>query len=198
MFLINGIKLVLRDWIEEDVPEYSKWQTLSAEWQKLDGPYYRSSDRENEERIKKLKNSIVVGEFSNPRTRLVVADKTSSALLGTVNCYWESKETNWLCAGITIFDPQHWGQGLGHEALGLWVEYLFKSRPEIIRLDLRTWSGNEGMIKLAVKLGFMQEACFRKARIVDNKYYDGLGFGILRPEWEENHSEGFLESLPKG
>jgi len=41
-----------------------------------------------------------------------------------------------------------------------------------------------GMIKLARKLGFQQEACFRKARIVDGKYYDGLGFGILREEWK--------------
>lgn len=33
-------------------------------------------------------------------------------------------------------------------------------------LDLRTWSGNHGMMRLAEKLGFLQEACFRKARIV--------------------------------
>lgn len=29
------------------------------------------------------------------------------------------------------------------------------------------------------------EAKHRKARILDNKYYDALGFGILKEEWFE-------------
>jgi RimJ/RimL family protein N-acetyltransferase len=40
------------------------------------------------------------------------------------------------------------------------------------------------MIKLSKKLGFKQEACFRKVRVVGGKHFDGLGFGILREEWE--------------
>lgn len=101
-----------------------------------------------------------------------------------MSSYWESIETNWLCIGITIYDENQWGKGLGFEALRAWIDYLFETRLELVRLDMRTWSGNQGMVKLALKLGFTQEACFRKARIVKGQYYDSLGFGILREEWE--------------
>lgn len=73
---------------------------------------------------------------------------------------------------------------MGYEAFGLWTEYLFQKMPELVRLDLRTWSGNLGMMRLAEKLGYQREAVFRKARIVKGKYYDGIGYGILREEWE--------------
>jgi RimJ/RimL family protein N-acetyltransferase len=64
--------------------------------------------------------------------------------------------------------------------------------PHIVRLDLRTWSGNHGMMRLAEKLGYQQEARFRQARIVEGRYYDGLGYGILRAEWETQHPKGFI------
>jgi len=64
---------------------------------------------------------------------------------------------------------------------------VFKAHPEFVRLGLTTWSGNLGMVKLSEKLGLRQEACYRKARIVKNKYYDSVSYGILREEWfDEN------------
>src|SRR5690606_15425534 len=110
--------------------------------------------------------------------------------LGMVTRYWISEETNWSAVGLVIYDPKHWGQGLGYEALGLWCAYLFETNPDFVRLDLRTWSGNVGMMKLAEKLGFLREAVFRKARIVNGDYYDGLGYGILREEWDERYPDG--------
>jgi RimJ/RimL family protein N-acetyltransferase len=73
------------------------------------------------------------------------------------------------------------------EALSLWTGYLFDAFPDIVRLDLQTWSGNTGMMRLAVKLGYQLEAHFRKARIVKGQYYDSLGYGILREEWRERY-----------
>jgi len=57
---------------------------------------------------------------------------------------------------------------------------------------MRTWSGNEGLQRQARKLGFMEEARFRKARIVKGEYYDGLGFGVLREEWDALYPSGFI------
>lgn len=181
--IIEGKKIKLRDWILADVEKFREWQKPGQRWQELDGPYYRSNVDESAQLAAKLQTQIENGDFPNPRARLVIADIHTNALIGTVSSYWESKETNWLCIGITIYDSSRWGQGIGAEAMGLWIDYLFASHPEIVRLDMRTWSGNEGLIRLAKKLGFTQEACFRKARIVDGKHYDGLGFGILREEW---------------
>ena len=88
-----------------------------------------------------------------------------------VSRYWISKETNWPALGITIYDPEFWGEGFGYEALGIWCQYLFDNEPKFVRLDLRTWSGNIGMTKVAEKLGFTKEAVFRMARIVEGEYY---------------------------
>jgi putative hydrolase of HD superfamily len=60
---------------------------------------------------------------------------------------------------------------------------------------MRTWSGNIGMIKVAEKLGFTKEAVFRMARIVEGEYFDGLGYGILRTEWEERYARDFAMYL---
>ena len=93
---------------------------------------------------------------------------------------------------VSVFGvPSFGNKGYGYEALGLWCQYLFDSEPKFIRLDARTWSGNHGMMKLAEKLGFQQEAVFRKARIVGGEYYDGLGYGILREEWQTRYPKGF-------
>ncbi|MFN8378228.1 MAG: GNAT family protein [Anaerolineae bacterium] len=90
-----------------------------------------------------------------------------------------------------IFDPALWARGFGFEALGLWTDYLFQNMPELVRLDLQTWSGNPGMMRLAEKLGYQLEGRFRMARIVKNEYYDSMGYGILREEWQARFPRGF-------
>jgi RimJ/RimL family protein N-acetyltransferase len=120
---------------------------------------------------------------------------SDDALLGTVSRYWIGRETNWLAVGIALYDPARWGQGYGYEALGLWCEYLWATMPELLRLDLRTWSGNHGMMALARKLGFQEEARFRKARIVAGAVYDGMGYGVLREEWVARYPRGFATAL---
>ena len=111
-------------------------------------------------------------------------------LIGRVSRYWQDRHSDWLSLGISIYDPARRGEGIGFEALGLWTDYLFASFPEISRLDLRTWSGNIGMMRLAEKLGYLREGCFRDARRVGGLHYDALAYGILRREWEERRERG--------
>jgi putative hydrolase of HD superfamily len=183
--VLRGQRVVLRDFEEADLERYAYWLTGAHEWRRFDGPYYPGTDPgELAQRIEELRGRIERGEWPEPRRRLVVADSDSNALIGTVAWYWISEETNWPAAGISIYDPAHWGKGLGTEALTLWIDYLFAQGPDFTRVDLRTWSGNERMVRLAEKLGFRKEACFRKARVVDGKHYDGLAYGVLREEWQ--------------
>jgi putative hydrolase of HD superfamily len=167
-----------------DLEAFEHWLHPDNEWRKLDGPYYPQIKLEDIPKIiKKCKEIINEADYPTPRTRFVVADKETDQLLGHVNSYWISKETNWLAIGIVIYDPQNWQKEIGTEALSLWCDYLFSSKLDIVRLDMRTWSGNHGMMALAEKLGFKLEAVFRKARIVNGKYYDGIAYGILKEEW---------------
>ncbi len=162
----------------------------------LDAPYYaKQSAEEVEIYLQNIKKKITKHLFPLPRNRLVIAEKVSNDFLGSVSWYWTSKETNWMSNGIVICDEQYWGKGIGFEALGLWNQYLLDEFPQVARLDLRSWSGNIGMMKLAEKLGYTLEARFRKARIVKGEYYDSVGYGMLREEWEECYPNGFSSYL---
>jgi RimJ/RimL family protein N-acetyltransferase len=192
MIHMQGKRVVLRDWKMEDLPVLRHWHTGEQDWKRWDGPYFSAmTEEEREKWLENMAESIEAEEFPMPRRGLCIADRETDQLLGGVSSYWQSKETWWLSVGITLFDPEVRGKGVGYEALGMWCEYLFCAMEVLPRLDLRTWSGNEGMIRLAKKLGFREEARFRKARIVEGKYYDGMGYGVLREEWEAKYPQGF-------
>ncbi|MCC6616038.1 MAG: GNAT family N-acetyltransferase [Anaerolineae bacterium] len=197
MIHIEGTRLRLRDLKPEDLAVYEYWLHPDHEWQRMDGPYYeRPTVEQIPEIIDRLRQSISRREHSaQPPAHVVIAERAGDAFLGQVNWYWISQETYWLAAGIVIYDPARWRKGLGYEALGLWTQVLFDKMPEIARVDLRTWSGNLGLMGLALKLGYLEEARFRKARIVDGRYYDGLGYGILREEWAARYPGGFVRAL---
>lgn len=184
----NGI--ALRDWIADDLESYAHWLQPGHRWQALDGPYYkRPAVSEIPDLIARIQARIETSNFAQPRQNLVIADKQHNRMIGQVSRYWLSEETQWLAAGIVIYDPSLWGKGYGTSALRLWTDYLFAAFPAIVRLDLQTWSGNVGMMRLATKLGYRLEGQFRKARMVDGEYYDSMCYGVLREEWKTLNSE---------
>lgn len=179
-----GEKIILRDWEIADLKDYKFWNTGHKKWMDFDGPYYPKPTKEElSKQIEIIEKKISSNNFPAKRRKLVVANKVDNKIIGTTSWYWQSKETNWMSIGIAIYNENFWSKGIGFDALSLWIDYLFKQDKNLLRLDLRTWSGNFGMMKLAEKLGFKKEAVFRKARIVNDKYYDGIGYGILREEW---------------
>ncbi len=189
---LRGQQVVLRAWQHQDLEPWSSWLEPGHRWKELDGPYYPlPSAAERATMIDQKRAEIEGGSSIFPPRGLVIADHHTDALLGIVTWYWESKETCWPGLGIVIFDETNWGRGIGYEALGLWTCFLFRSLSQITRLDLRTWSGNRGMMRLAEKVGYVEEARFRKARIVGDKCYDGLGYGVLREDWLRRHPHGF-------
>ena len=186
--MIKGKNIKLRDWLLQDLPAYEYWHLGRKKWMDFDGPYYpKPTEQELQERITDFKQKINNKNWPTPRKQLAVASLVDDQLLGTVSWYWVSEETYWKAIGIIIYDEQNWGKGIGYEALNLWVDYLFTTAKEIVRLDIRTWSGNVGMMQLAKKSGFIEEARFRKARIVRGLYYDSIGMGLLREEWAKGN-----------
>ncbi|MFP4438452.1 MAG: GNAT family N-acetyltransferase [Chloroflexaceae bacterium] len=196
MIQLPGVKISLRDWRVSDLDTHARRLVPGQRWQELDGPYYLGPTLDEiPALIARQRAGIMAPQLPWPRSSLVIAHAQTDAPLGLVNWHWESVETYWPLIGILIYDPAHWQQGYGYEALGLWGDYLFRELPQIVRLDLRTWSGNRGMMRLALKLGFVEEARFRQARIVKNVYYDGLGYGVLRSEWTARYPDGFAAGL---
>ncbi|WP_317134952.1 GNAT family N-acetyltransferase [Bacillus changyiensis] len=101
-----------------------------------------------------------------------------------VSYYWEHQESNWLEAGIAIYDPNYWNGGYGPLFLKHWIDHLFKTLP-LVRVGFTTWSGNFRMMRLGEKLEMTLEGRLRKCRLYQGVYYDSIRMGILREEWEK-------------
>ena len=138
-----------------------------------------------------VRKEILDADWLVPRKQVVIADLATDRFIGTTNWNWRLKETNWRNVGIDIYDPRKWGKGLGFEALGLWTEHLFDALPKIVRLGVSTWSGNVRIVGLAKKLGYLEEACHRRAVIVEGEYYDSVDYGVLLEEWKDRYPNGF-------
>jgi len=88
--------------------------------------------------------------------------------------------------GIGI-QKDYWGKGYGTDAMKTLLKYLFKEM-KLHRVELNTWSENKRAIKCYEKSGFRLEGILRESVfcIRDDKYYDGLIFGILDKDFCED------------
>ncbi|GGE52364.1 acetyltransferase [Pullulanibacillus camelliae] len=151
-------------------------KTGIPEWKKWDAPYFpykRPSFRS-------FRNQILDGMVEGMRYLIINAGQ----IIGMVTYYWEHRSSNWLEAGIVIFNPDYWSGGYGTKAMYLWIDHLFATLP-IVRCGFTTWSGNGRMMKVGEKLGMTLEARLRKCRFYNGNYYDSIRYGVLREEWLE-------------
>ncbi|PFG42881.1 putative hydrolase of HD superfamily [Isoptericola jiangsuensis] len=174
---------MLRTGRPHDEPVLREWLRPHHDWHRWDGPYFpRPTDTEADAFAAAVAAQPPDDADGLPPRRAVVADAATDALLGTVNWYWESEATQWARLGIVLYDPAVRGRGIGRDALAAWTDLLF-ARTDWVRLDLATWSGNHAMTAVARRLGFVEEARFRRARVVDGVRYDSVVHGVLREEW---------------
>jgi len=177
-----------RDLELSDLEDYFVWNHPSREFHTFNGPYFqKDTEDELQWKIEDYRISLKSWKSHVLWQKEIIADKGTNKIIGEVNWYWKSEETLWMEVWIVIFNEQYWGQWLGTIILKDWITKIFYENPQIIRLWLSTWSGNIWMIRVAEKLWLIQEANYRKARIVDGNYYNSLSYGILREEWEDLH-----------
>lgn len=157
-------------------------------WHDTNGPYFGRPTIDDMARAAErfiATANVPVAERSVPRSSLAIETQVDGQdrLVGSVSWYWECEATDWRRLGIVLYDESVWGNGLATEALRLWVSYLFDVT-DSLRLDLATYSANSGMIAVARKLGFVEEARLRKARRWAGGIHDSVIYGILREEWQ--------------
>lgn len=181
---LEGQRVVLRDWEPGDAERLAELLVPGRPWHETNGPYF---GRPTATELAGLRRDLLERAGSEtlpePRPSLAVVRRSDELLVGTVTWYWESEETDWRRLGIALWDEAVWGQGLGGEALTLWTDHLFEVT-DALRLDLATYSGNPGMIALARRIGFVEEARMRKARRWSGGVHDAVVLGVLREEWQ--------------
>ncbi len=182
---VRGERVLLRDARPEDTEARLRWTTVETAWQDWDAPWegksLTSPERVDEARRRMLE--ALTNPLPVPREQLFI-ERVGGPLLGWVNHYRHdlAQQTTWV--GINVCESAVWGQGLGAEALCLWVGHLF-TELDLQRLGTETWSGNERMVRCALRCGFREEGRFRENVEYQGRRWDSVKFGLLRREWEE-------------
>jgi len=182
--IASGCKTILRDRLSSDADAFIHWRT-HGEWRLLDAPWQgvRNSLTSQEEARLREQFLASCAEQPSPRKMAIIA-MTDGRPLGWVNRYDESHSSDTLMVGIDIGEDNALNRGFGTEALGLWVDYLF-SNMGVHRIGLDTWSFNPRAIRVAEKLGFVQEGAQREVLQWEGRWLNLIHFGMLRAEWEE-------------
>jgi RimJ/RimL family protein N-acetyltransferase len=191
---IEGKKVVLRDITPQDIEQIYYWDYLAEDREHLrwNSPYKPLPPATVYDYFVKYKRDLEIAGTEEPRHRLII--EIDGVLKGIVGRYFIDEATNWFEIGLAIFDSRYWSGGYGTDAFQLWIDYLF-THLDTVRLGIGTWSGNERMIGLAKKVGMIEEARVRKARIVRGEYYDAIKMGMLREEWEARQQQK-IDSCP--
>jgi RimJ/RimL family protein N-acetyltransferase len=179
-----GSKVVLRRFMPRDVDRWihsrthGKWRHYDAPWEGVHDSLTPEDEAKWRERVLRLSASDRM-----PTPRAVIAGP-DGIMIGSVNAYVAQGTTDELYVGIGIYEDDLWGQGLGTEALWLWVDHLF-ANTEHHRIGLTTWSFNPGMMRVAEKVGFVPEGVEREVREWQGEHLDRVQYGMLRREWQE-------------
>jgi len=177
---LRGERVVLRDQRPSDVDARLRWLTTEIEWGYWDAPW-EGNDPLPPERVEEVRRGMLDAmrnPLPTPRTRLFV-ELVNGPLIGWVNSYDHDPVDRSVWVGIDICESAQWGRGLGTEALRLWIDYLFANL-DLERIRMATWSGNERMIRVAEKLGFVLEERVPDAREVRGRRYDKVQFALTK------------------
>lgn len=194
--MLRTNNIILRDFKESDIDKRIYWETVENEWQQWDGPweYEGMTEEQRQEDLRAYIASMeawaaapVPTDAKRKSFQIDVRDP-EPRYIGWVNSYYLDDEYSFTrvvtdkCAiGIDIPDVSARGKGYAYQALGLFIDYLFKNGEK--EIYTQTWSGNKRMIHIAEKTGF--EECCRKVnlRTVQGKKYDGLTFRLNKERY---------------
>ena len=171
---LKNKNIILRYINESDIADYERWTTIETEWNNWDAPW--EDDDLNEFAERQTAHLKFVPETF---TKLEIETITGQHI-GWVTKYNIDEVKEKTAVGIDIPPINDRGKGYGHNALSLFMAYLFETE-EI--LYIQTWSGNSPMLRLAEKIGFIEIERKINIRMVKGEYYDALTFAISKEDF---------------
>lgn len=182
-------QLTLRERCETDLPALWRWThgETAPEWKRWDAPYFHAHDHAPPLTYAAYLERERAAGAPGPHRRVIALGDTC---IGDVSRSEEAPAGGgWWELGITIFDPRHWGGGLGREALRQWTAATFADTGAHV-LTLTTWSGNERLVRAAARAGYRECARIPEARAWQEQRWDSVKLATLRREWHNAGHDG--------
>lgn len=193
---IKGQKVLLRDFVKEDIEDRIRWETIETEWLEWDAPWEVEEEPFNSEKYRSRMNKRLSIKQDPDRFRygfqICINDETEKHI-GWINAYQiddnycYTSDDGKFTIGINIPDLNSRRKGYATEAWNLYIKYALDNGIEDIYTQ--TWSGNIRVIGLMKKLGFRE--CNREEgfRIVRGELHDALTFKLNILKYKEFNKE---------
>ncbi|RXJ04245.1 N-acetyltransferase [Anaerobacillus alkaliphilus] len=171
---LESERIYLRPFKKEDFQTIHD-ALLNPEFRKLTGTQTYLS-------MEKIENAYE--SFKNDRSRLdfVIALKETDEAIGDLALNELDHLNNNGNVRIALYKEEHYGKGLGPEALNLVLEYGFEVL-NLYRIGLNVYEYNARAIKSYEKLGFVKEGVLRSELLFNGTYYDNYMMSVLRHEY---------------
>jgi RimJ/RimL family protein N-acetyltransferase len=168
--------------LEGEDAEFLQRMITSPEIRSYIGVYWPLNQKAEREWVEGLYKSRETFPFG-------IALQEGDRLIG--NCELRLGPAAHRCAdlGIAIGDPANRGRGYGAEAIGLLLEYGFRTL-NLNRVELKVYANNPRAIRCYEKCGFTQEGVRREARWWDGRWWDVLEYAVLARDWFERTPQG--------
>jgi RimJ/RimL family protein N-acetyltransferase len=184
--LFNGelIELTALD-AEKDAELVSSW-TSDQEFVKriFDGPFRQYPAFELK---KKLKEKLKKAEEQRNAYFFAVRTKEKSEMVGLLRFgwIWGAQQSGRI---FLDFENKAALEIYGEETLHIALRYAFMEL-SLYRLWVELTASNPDELTLYEKAGFLREVQRREASFHEGKYYDELGYALLKPEWKKMQEE---------
>jgi len=104
--------------------------------------------------------------------------------LGVVNLAdidYQMRQCSWA---FYLGDTSIRGQGIGSKIEYNVITHVFDEM-DLNKLNCEVFVTNDGVIRMHEKFGFRREAYYRDHCYKNNNYYDVVGLGLLRRDWQK-------------
>ena len=177
---VQGKELDLTVLTVEDVSQSAWYQWLNDEQTtQAMGHHYFPNTKESQMAFLETLNR------SRDRLQLGIWPKGSQSIIGVVSLQKIDFINRNAELAILVGQSEYRGKGMGYGAAKMIVTHGF-SYLNLHRISAGTPVFNEGMIKLAQRLGMRQEGISRQVFYKRNQYFDVYEFGVLKEEFLQN------------
>jgi [ribosomal protein S5]-alanine N-acetyltransferase len=177
------MKVFLRAFEPEDYLLINKWRRNDDFYQlTMANKYFISQERDKEW----VKEKSIDDRKEIYLAICLVSNNEMIGYLSIKNIDWRNRKAMW--GGITIGEVDNQRQGLAYDASILMFNYIFDE------LGLNKFYGywlesHLPSIKLAIKLGFVQEGVLRDEAYKLGKFHNAILFSILKSEYDKLYKQ---------